>query len=141
AAGPARRAPSLARISAGPLRLPGHSAEDCRACLGLDHRRLRPSGSWTPAPSCRPAPGALHGPGGLIPTLPMGLAGHADWQRRHTPAATCVGVEMASEGQAVDRWRFEVKRLVLVFNKEKETKGTYRYREVEVAERDTAVGS
>ena len=48
---------------------------------------------------------------------------------------------MASEGQAVDRWRFEVKRLVLVFNKEKETKGTYRYQEVEVAERDTAVGS
>jgi hypothetical protein len=34
-----------------------------------------------------------------------------------------------------------VKRLVLVFNKEKETKGTYRYQEVEVAERDTAVGS
>ena len=48
---------------------------------------------------------------------------------------------MASEGPAVDRWRFEVKRLVLVFNKEKETKGTYRYQEVEVAERDTAVGS
>jgi hypothetical protein len=71
----------------------------------------------------------------------MGLAGHADWQRRYTPAATCVGVEMASEGQALDRWRFEVKRLVLVFNKEKETKGTYRYQEVEVAERDTAVGS
>ena len=70
----------------------------------------------------------------------MGLAGHADWQRRYTPAATCVGVEMASEGQAVDRWRFEVKRLVLVF-KEKETKGTYRYQEVEVAARDTAVGS
>jgi hypothetical protein len=34
-----------------------------------------------------------------------------------------------------------MKRLVLVFNKEKETKGTYRYQEVEVAERDTAVGS
>jgi hypothetical protein len=45
------------------------------------------------------------------------------------------------EGEAIDRWRFEVKRLVLVFNKEKETKGTYRYQEVEVAERDTAVGS
>jgi hypothetical protein len=56
-------------------------------------------------------------------------------------AAISVEVEMASEGQAVDRWRFEVKRLVLVFNKEKETKGTYRYQEVEVAERDTAVGS
>ena len=27
-----------------------------------------------------------------------------------------------------------MKRLVLVFNKEKETKGTYRYQEVEVAE-------
>ena len=71
----------------------------------------------------------------------MGLTGHADWQGRYTPAATSVGVEMASEGQAVDRWRFKVKRLVLVFNKEKETKGTYRYQEVEVAERDTAVGS
>jgi hypothetical protein len=71
----------------------------------------------------------------------MGLAGHAGWQGRYTPAATCVRVEMASEGPAVDRWRFEVKRLVLVFNKEKETKGTYRYQEVEVAERDTAVGS
>jgi len=34
-----------------------------------------------------------------------------------------------------------LKRLVLVFNKEKETKGTYRYQEVEIAERDTAVGS
>ena len=34
-----------------------------------------------------------------------------------------------------------MKRLVLVFNKEKETKGTYRYQEVEVTERDTAVGS
>jgi hypothetical protein len=34
-----------------------------------------------------------------------------------------------------------MKRLVLVFNKEKETKGTYRYQEMEVAERDTAVGS
>ena len=45
------------------------------------------------------------------------------------------------KGEAVYRWRFEVKRLVLVFNKEKETKGTYRYQEVEVAERDTAVGS
>ena len=46
-----------------------------------------------------------------------------------------------SEREPVDRWRFEVKRLVLVFNKEKETKGTYRYQELEVAERDTAVGS
>jgi hypothetical protein len=46
-----------------------------------------------------------------------------------------------SKGEAIDRWRFELKRLVLVFNKEKETKGTYRYQEVEVAERDTAVGS
>jgi hypothetical protein len=52
-----------------------------------------------------------------------------------------VGSRWANEGQAVDRWRFEVKRLVLVFKKEKETKGTYRYQEVEVAERDTAVGS
>jgi hypothetical protein len=34
-----------------------------------------------------------------------------------------------------------VKRLVLIFSKEKETKGTYRYQEVEIAERDTAVGS
>jgi hypothetical protein len=34
-----------------------------------------------------------------------------------------------------------VKRLVLVFSKEKETKGTYRYQEVEAADRDTAVGS
>jgi hypothetical protein len=34
-----------------------------------------------------------------------------------------------------------VKRLVLVFSKEKETKGTYRYQEVEVAEREIAVGS
>jgi hypothetical protein len=51
-------------------------------------------------------------------------------------------VDMAQKkGEAVYRWRFEVKRLVLVFNKEKETKGTYRYQEVEVAERDTAVGS
>jgi hypothetical protein len=30
---------------------------------------------------------------------------------------------------------------LFVFNKEKETKGTYRYQEVEVAERDTAVVS
>jgi hypothetical protein len=30
---------------------------------------------------------------------------------------------------------------VLVFNKEKETKGTYRYQEVETADRDTTVGS
>jgi hypothetical protein len=57
-------------------------------------------------------------------------------------ASISVEVEMASHGEAVDRWRFaKVKRLVLVFNKEKETKGTYRYQEVEVAERDTAVGS
>ena len=34
-----------------------------------------------------------------------------------------------------------MKRLVLVFSKEKETKGTYRYQEVEVTERDVAVGS
>jgi hypothetical protein len=34
-----------------------------------------------------------------------------------------------------------VKRLVLIFSKEKETKGTYRYQEVEDADRDTAVGS
>jgi hypothetical protein len=33
-----------------------------------------------------------------------------------------------------------MKRLVLVFNKEKETKGTYRYQELEVAEQDAAVG-
>ena len=68
----------------------------------------------------------------------MGLAGHADWQGRYTPAATSVGVEMAR--QLTDGGS-KVKRLVLVFNKEKETKGTYRYQEVEVAERDTAVGS
>jgi hypothetical protein len=43
--------------------------------------------------------------------------------------------------EAVDRWRFTVKRLALVFSKEKETKGTYRYQEVEVAERELAVGS
>jgi hypothetical protein len=48
---------------------------------------------------------------------------------------------MAQQGEAVDIWRLEVKRLVLVFSKEKETKGTYRYQELEVAERDTAVGS
>jgi hypothetical protein len=34
-----------------------------------------------------------------------------------------------------------MKRLVLVFSKEKEAKGTYRYQEVEVAERDIALGS
>jgi hypothetical protein len=34
-----------------------------------------------------------------------------------------------------------VKRLVLVFSQEKETKGTFRYQEVGVAERDTVVGS
>jgi hypothetical protein len=34
-----------------------------------------------------------------------------------------------------------VERLVLAFNKERETKGTYRYQETEAAERDTAVGS
>jgi hypothetical protein len=34
-----------------------------------------------------------------------------------------------------------VKSLVLIFNKEKETKGTYRYQEVEAADRETAVGS
>jgi hypothetical protein len=34
-----------------------------------------------------------------------------------------------------------MKRLVLVFSKEKETKGTYRYQEVEAPDRDTAVGS
>ncbi len=34
-----------------------------------------------------------------------------------------------------------MKRIVLVFSKEKETKGTYRYQEVEAADRDTAVGS
>jgi hypothetical protein len=61
-------------------------------------------------------------------------------------AATATGhpakrPQQRGEREAVDRWRFEVKRLVLVFNKEKETKGTYRYQEVEVAERDTAVGS
>jgi hypothetical protein len=43
--------------------------------------------------------------------------------------------------RAVDRWRFTVKRLVLVFSKEKETKGTYRYQELDVPDRDTAVGS
>ena len=47
---------------------------------------------------------------------------------------------MAS-ARPVDRWRVQVKRLVLVFNKEKETKGTYRNQEVEVTERDRAVGS
>ena len=41
----------------------------------------------------------------------------------------------------MDVRRFEVKRLVLIFSKEKETKGTYRYREAEVADRETAVGS
>jgi hypothetical protein len=34
-----------------------------------------------------------------------------------------------------------VKRIVLVFSKEKETRGTYRYQEVEAADRDTTVGS
>ena len=34
-----------------------------------------------------------------------------------------------------------MKRLVLIFRKEKETKGTYRYQEVEDGGRDTAVGS
>ena len=34
-----------------------------------------------------------------------------------------------------------MKRLVLVFNKEEETKGTDRYQEAEIADRDTAVGS
>ena len=34
-----------------------------------------------------------------------------------------------------------MKRLVLIFCKEKETKGTYRYQEVEDAGRDTVVGS
>jgi hypothetical protein len=76
-----------------------------------------------------------------MPTIPMGLAGHADWQRCYTLAATSVGSRWPARTATVDRWRFEVKRLVLVFNKEKETKGTYRYQEVEVAERDTAVGS
>jgi hypothetical protein len=42
---------------------------------------------------------------------------------------------------SLDVRRFEVKRLVLIFSKEKETKGTYRYREAEVADRETAVGS
>jgi hypothetical protein len=48
---------------------------------------------------------------------------------------------MDREGEPIDRWRFNLKRLVLVFSKEKETKGTYRYQEVEVAEREIAVGS
>jgi hypothetical protein len=56
-------------------------------------------------------------------------------------AAISVEVEMSAKAPAVDRWRLEVKRLELVFNKEKETKGTYRYQEQAVAERDTAVGS
>ena len=34
-----------------------------------------------------------------------------------------------------------MKRLVLIFSKEKETKGTYRYQEVEDAGRDAVVGS
>ena len=34
-----------------------------------------------------------------------------------------------------------MKRLVLVFSKEKETKGTYRYQELEASDKDTAVGS
>jgi hypothetical protein len=34
-----------------------------------------------------------------------------------------------------------VKRLVLIFSMQKETKGTYRYQEVEDAGRDTVVGS
>jgi len=41
----------------------------------------------------------------------------------------------------LDVRRLEVKRLVLIFSKEKETKGTYRYQEVEDAGRDTVVGS
>jgi hypothetical protein len=41
----------------------------------------------------------------------------------------------------LDVRRFEVKRLVLIFSKEKETKGIYRYKEVEDADRETAVGS
>jgi hypothetical protein len=51
------------------------------------------------------------------------------------------GRDGSARVKVVNRWRFQVKRLVLVFNKEKETKGTYRYQEVDVSERDTAVGS
>jgi hypothetical protein len=58
-----------------------------------------------------------------------------------TPRWAIQRVDMAQQGEAVDIWRLEVKRLVLVFSKEKETKGTYRYQELGVAERDTAVGS
>jgi integrase/recombinase XerD len=64
-AGPARPAPNLDRRSARPGRRPGHSAEDGGACLGLDHRRLRRSGSGRATPGSRPAPGALYDPGGL----------------------------------------------------------------------------
>jgi hypothetical protein len=65
---------------------------------------------------------------------------------RQQGAATVAGYpeqrpRWGREGEAVDRWRFTVKRLVLIFSKEKETKGTYRYQEVEVAEREIAVGS
>jgi hypothetical protein len=48
---------------------------------------------------------------------------------------------LVAEGKTVEVRRFEVKRLVLIFSKEKETKGTYRYQEVEDAARDTVVGS
>src|ERR1700736_6694190 len=137
---PPRPAPDLDRRSAEPRCRPGHGAEDGGACLSVHYRRLRPSRSGSATPGCRPAPGALHGPGGLIPRESQGCS-PATWTsgdpRADGPASRSTW--HSSKGEAIDRWRLELKRLVLVFNKEKETKGTYRYQEV--AERDTAVGS
>jgi hypothetical protein len=108
---------------------------------------VSPGQSWKPDRDpvvCREgdiSPGALHGPGGLIPRSPEGVRPPLGRAGPHARTGLPAGRHGTEKGEAVNRWRFEVKRLVLVFNKEKETKGTYRYQEVEVAERDTAVGS
>jgi hypothetical protein len=52
-----------------------------------------------------------------------------------------LGDPWSVRAKTVEARRFEMKRLVLIFNKEKETKGTYRYQELEDAGRDTVVGS
>jgi hypothetical protein len=60
---------------------------------------------------------------------------------RHGRLDAPVEGDPQKEARLVDLGGFEVKRLVLVFNKEKETKGTYRYQEVEAVDREPAVGS